>query len=80
MRCNLRRRTVNFLARDLMVLLDSDWPAFSPPFPCSKCNSTEFLDVRTSTPGPGDFGKLSIRRPGAIKTVQLWHTVKLGDP
>ena len=78
-RCNLCRHTVNFLARDLVKILDPDRPAFAPPFPCSKCRSTEFLDVRTLTPSPADYGNLSVRRPGRVKTVQLWRTVKLGD-
>lgn len=78
-RCNGCKRSVTYLAADLERLLDPRRPADDPPFPCSKCGTKDYMRVTIRTPALGDYGSLVIRRPGRVKTTQLWRTVKLGD-
>ena len=78
-RCNLCRRMVRYLARDLEAILDPRRDALDPPFPCSKCGRTDDVKVKLHLPETGDYGHLTIRRPAGIKHTQLWKTVKLGD-
>jgi len=79
-RCNLCRRAITYLATDLVLFRDPEEPALLPPFTCSRCNTTEFMRVTLTTPMPGDWGNLVIRRPGPVRRIQTWRTVKLGDP
>jgi predicted RNA-binding Zn-ribbon protein involved in translation (DUF1610 family) len=79
-RCNLCRRGVTYLATDLVALLDPDRLALLPPFPCSRCGTTEFTRVTLTAPFSGDWGNLEIRRPGPLRITQTWRTVRLGDP
>jgi hypothetical protein len=45
-RCVSCRRTVRYLAADLLALLREPWrDAYAPPFPCSKCRTTEYIKV-----------------------------------
>ena len=39
----------------------------------------EAITIALYTPQKGDYGRLPIRRPGRVKRVQTWKTVKLGD-
>ncbi|MEO3414072.1 hypothetical protein AAFO92_05380 [Roseovarius sp. CAU 1744] len=77
-RCNLCHRKTNFLASDLIKVVDPDLPAHQPPFPCSRCKTTEYINVRLRVPDATEIGKLPIRRPDRI--IQKWRTVMLGDP
>jgi hypothetical protein len=78
-RCNLCRRSITYLATDLVTLLPPDRLALEVPFTCSKCGTTEFMRVKLTSPFPGDWGNLVIRRPGPVRMIQSWRTVKLGD-
>lgn len=78
-RCNLCRRTVYFLASDLLEFFDDMRPAHRPPFACSKCRTMEFMHVKVRSPEPGDWGNLPVRRPAEVVRIQKWRTVKLGD-
>lgn len=49
------------------------------PFRCSRCGDREAIDVTMYYPEAGDYGHLSIRRPGKVRKIQTWVTVKLGD-
>lgn len=78
-RCSTCRRLVRYLATDLVTLLTPDLPADRPPFPCSKCGGAAWMTVKVHTPAIGDYGALIVRRPGAIRNIQTWRTVRLGD-
>jgi hypothetical protein len=78
-RCVRCRRFARYLAADLVGLLDPMQPAHNPPFPCSACESTEMLKVTLHAPAPGDYGHLVVRRPGPVKHIQTWRSVRLGD-
>lgn len=78
-RCGCCHRTVHFLAKDLVSLLGGSRPALAVPFPCSRCETEDFMRIETITPNPGDVGCIKIRRPGPLKVTQTWRTVMLGD-
>ena len=79
-KCNLCRRAVTFLATDLIAFCDPAQPALTVPFPCSRCQTTEFMRVTLGSAVDGDWGNLTIRRPGPVRVIQTWRSVKLGDP
>lgn len=78
-KCNLCRRTIYFLASDLVSLIDPTYPVHIPFFKCSRCETWEFIHVSVHHPSPGDYGRLIVRRPGKIVRTQKWRTVVLGD-
>jgi len=80
-RCYGCFKTMYFLAADLAALYGEKKPALEPPpFECSKCGHAGLLRVELRMPKPGDYGNLAIRRPGPVKKIQTWRSVKLGDP
>lgn len=62
-----------FLASDLAQLLGDDADAYGVPFPCSKCGSREFVQVKLRTPIDAEVGKLIIRRLVRIDQVPRWR-------
>lgn len=79
-KCNLCRRSITYLATDLVTVCDPEQPALAVPFACSKCRTTEFMRVTLTSAMPGDYGHIVIRRPGAVRRIQTWRNVRLGDP
>jgi hypothetical protein len=81
MKCNGCRRTVYFLAADLLAFRDPKTPARDVrPFPCSRCGTDDMVHCFLRSISMGDVGNLDVRRPGSVKRIQTWRTVKLGDP
>lgn len=78
--CAPCRRLVRFLAADLVLFFDPERDVMIPPFACSRCGNYERLRVTVKQPWDGDFGALDVRRPGLVRRIQTWRTVKLGDP
>lgn len=78
-RCIGCRRSVRYLATDLVALLDPLRPAHDAPFPCSRCGTTGNMKVSFHSPALGDYGALVVRRPGPVRHIQTWRSVKLGD-
>lgn len=78
-KCALCRRVVRFLAADLEETKDPGWDPHVPPFPCSKCKTTDYIFVEIKIPVPGDYGSLMVRRPGPVRKTQTWRNVLLGD-
>ena len=78
-RCVNCRRTLHFLAADLLQFYERDRPAEQPPFSCSRCKTDQFVRVSPRLPDPGDYGSLLIRRPAEVVQIQKWKTVRLGD-
>ena len=78
-RCSRCRRRAIYLATDLVTLLNPERDALLPPFPCSRCGTANYITVECRVHFSDEVGHLAIRRPGPIKRIQLWRTVKLGD-
>ncbi|MBD8066065.1 hypothetical protein IC608_11335 [Devosia sp. PTR5] len=78
-KCNLCKREVRYLAADLLPFLHPDRDALEPPFACSRCGNANWVRVTLTYPTSWDFGVMVIRRPGAVKQVQTWKWVKLGE-
>lgn len=78
--CAPCRRLVRFLASDLVLLFDPMQDVMIPPYSCSRCGNHEHLRVSVKSPWDTDYGALDVRRPGPVKRIQTWRTVKLGDP
>ncbi|WP_162791864.1 hypothetical protein [Sulfitobacter sp. DFL-23] len=73
-RCNLCRRSIYFLASDLLTVIDPKHPLHLPPFPCSRCSKIEYVEIKERWPRADDYGHLKVR-----KLVQVWKTDKLGE-
>lgn len=78
-RCNLCWRLINYLAIDLIEVLNPSRPVDAPPFACSRCGTATYMDVRVKTPSRGDYGHLIIRRLLGVRTVSEWGNRPLGE-
>lgn len=78
-RCGLCRRMVNYLASDLVQVLNPRRPVDAPPFACSKCGTADYMTVKIKTPSAGDYGYLTLRRLLGIRSVSEWGNRPLGD-
>ncbi|WP_394181151.1 hypothetical protein [Yoonia maritima] len=78
-RCGLCRRGATFLASDLIQVVDPMHPVHLPPFGCSKCGTTEYIDIRMATPQSKDVGLMPVRRLVGSKKVWLWQDKVLGE-
>lgn len=78
-RCDHCRRLVNYLATDLVQVLNPSRPVDAPPFACSKCGTANYMIVRVKTPSLADHGHLVIRRLLGVKSVWEWGNRTLGD-
>jgi hypothetical protein len=45
-RCGLCRRLINYLATDLVQVLNPSRPVDAPPFACSRCGTADYMSVR----------------------------------
>jgi hypothetical protein len=77
LRCGLCHRRTNYLAADLVDVVGGDHPALLPPFPCSRCSTAEWVQVKLRKVQPEDVGYLIVRRPGPAKVVRQWKSVRL---
>jgi len=78
-RCGLCRRQINYLATDLVQVLNPARPVDAPPFACSRCGTGEYMSVRVKQPSAGDYGHLVIRRLLGIRNISEWGNRPLGD-
>ncbi|SOE18569.1 hypothetical protein SAMN05877838_3497 [Hoeflea halophila] len=77
--CSLCRRSINYLATDLVQVLNPARPVDGPPFSCSRCGTAEYISVKVKTPAAGDYGHLVIRRLLGIRSVSEWGNRPLGE-
>lgn len=71
MRCNHCRRTVQYWASDLIIVLGAAHQAHVPPWSCSKCRTKEYVVMRWRVPSAQEIGSgLTVRRP--IQKVEKW--------
>ena len=78
-KCSRCRRRAVYLAEDLIKILNPERDALLPPFPCSRCGTTNYIQVECRVYFSDEVGHLLVRRPGPVRRTQLWRTVKLGD-
>jgi hypothetical protein len=71
-RCNLCRRTLHFLASDLVTVYHPSTLAHTWRPACSHCGRVDYVSVRSFFPGPDDVGKIMMRRPAGHRRIQLW--------
>lgn len=70
LRCNLCRRTFHFWAEDLVKVVGADHLAHQAPFPCGRCKSWEYIDVRCWVPAADALNGLTVRRP--VRQIVRW--------
>lgn len=69
-RCGLCRRTANYWADDLLKVLGPLHELHVAPFPCSRCKTAEYINVKWKVPSGSDLSSLTVRRP--VKQVSKW--------
>lgn len=77
LRCNGCRRTVNYLATDLIEVVGPHHHLQIPPFDCSRCGTTEYVEVKVRCPTQEEVGLITVRRPAGKR--QLWRNEVLGE-
>ena len=77
--CGLCRRLINYLATDLVQVLNPARPVDAPPFACSRCGTADYMTVRVTTPSLADYGHMVVRRLLGLRTVSEWGNRPLGD-
>lgn len=71
MRCNLCGKVVRFWAADLVKVLGPHHQAHVPPFPCSRCRTRDYIDLRWTMPSATELAEgLTVRRP--VRQVVRW--------
>ncbi|QQR38729.1 hypothetical protein [Devosia rhizoryzae] len=78
-KCGLCKREVRYLATDLIQFFAPSRDALDPPFGCANCGPDGWVRVTLTYPTTWDYGVLMVRRPGAVRQIQTWKWVKLGD-
>lgn len=79
-RCNGCFKSAYYLASDLAAVFGDDrFVDRPPPIVCSRCKTASMLHAEAGSPDAGAWGNLVIRRPGPVRQIQTWRTVKLGD-
>ena len=73
--CNACKRTVRYLAIDLINLVEGTWPIYQPIWRCRR-HGTEYLVSSSRRPRPEEYGRLMIRRPSRVVR---WRNEPLGE-
>lgn len=73
MRCGLCGRVTHFWATDLVRVLGDNHQVHIPPWPCSRCRTKEFIDMRWQIPSTATLSGLTVRRPTKQITKWLWR-------
>ncbi len=77
--CNLCRRTIYYLATDLVQFVGAAHPVHILPFACGTCKTAEYMRMTVHAPDIGDCGKLRMRRIDKVVQVTKWIDVLLGE-
>lgn len=69
--CHRCRRKVRYLAIDLCKVLSPFHQAHEPPWPCGRCGTMEYMQVRWELPPASDRAAgLTVRRP--VRQIAKW--------
>lgn len=79
-RCILCRRTVHYLATDLLEVFSRDAVIGNLWGCCPRCGSSDFWSESERYPSSDDVGHLVIRRPAGERRIQLWRNEYYGPP
>jgi hypothetical protein len=74
-RCALCKRQRAFLAADLLTVYSPSTPAYGMLRWCAVCGKSDWVKVTIRLPSHNDVGRLLIRKPDGVRTVQLWKDV-----
>lgn len=74
--CDLCQRTVHYWAADLVKILGPDHPIGRPPWPCAKCKTSDFLNVRCQVMSTSEMQGLTVRRPVRQVVTWIWRNEK----
>lgn len=77
LRCNLCRKSVTYLAHDLLRVCAPDHLVHVPPFSYTRCGTMEYVSARCRIPLPEEYGKMLVRRPQ--RQVWKWANTPLGE-
>lgn len=77
MRCGLCRRRALYLATDLVIVLGPDHELRDPPWPCSRCRTREYIDIRWRQPAASEIDGLVVRRPVRRVARWIWRSERL---
>lgn len=69
-RCKLCHGSANYWAADLVRVVGPLHEVHVPPFPCSRCGTSEYVMVKWTIPPSSELSKLTVRRP--VKQVSKW--------
>jgi len=70
LRCNGCRRTLHFWAADLVKVVGEHHQVHLAPWPCSRCQTADFIDVSWTVPGAAMLTGLTVRRP--VRKIERW--------
>lgn len=76
-RCSLCGRSAHYLPEDLARVCGEKAPAHVPPFPCSRCRTTEYMRVTLTIPRAEEAMAIQVRRPVKQVAKWIWRTVPL---
>lgn len=63
-----------------LIVLYGDQDAMQPAFACSRCGHARHISIGLFDPAVSTYGQMYIRKPGKLKQVQTWQTVRIGSP
>lgn len=72
-RCILCRRTVHYLASDLLEVFHRDRVIGTLWGSCPRCGTSDFWSERERHPSSDDVGHLVIRRPNGFRQIRQWR-------
>jgi hypothetical protein len=78
--CRRCGRRANYFAADLCDVLGVMHPAWTPPFPCSRCKTAENVEVRLIGLDQARLERYIVRRPEPLGRGWRWRNVKLSPP
>lgn len=77
--CNLCRRTIYYLAADLVQFVGAAHPVHIAPLACRTCKTAEYMRMTVHSPRIGDHRRLPGRRIDKVVRVTKWKDVLLGE-
>ena len=75
-RCGLCHHRANYWAQDLVKVVGPTHEVHVPPFPCSRCKTRDYIDVKCTVPPATELDGLTVRRPVRKVTKWIWRDEK----
>jgi hypothetical protein len=78
--CRQCGRRANYFAADLSDVLGCMYRAWTPPFPCSRCQTAEHVEVKLVGLEQARKERYIVRRPEPHGKGWRWQNVRLSPP